>query len=313
MKTAYDDVRGVISALPTPFNAEERVDLNALQALVQSQLSPDSTDLHLGVDGFVVYGTTGESATLNDREREQVTRSVIEVANGAHVIAGVGTNSTVETIRRATQAQAWGAGGGLVVTPYYNKPSQEGLARHFSAVAQATPDWPLILYVVPSRAQVTLEVDTLRRLLDRHPNIIAIKDATGDMLYGAQLIKACEGRAHVLSGDDLTALPLWSLGAMGSISVTSNLYPASFARLWRDVLSHRWSEARRDFLELLPLIEGLFIETNPVPLKEGLSWKLPHFNPKVRLPLAELSESSRVRLHQLDQRYRDWLDSEGPR
>jgi 4-hydroxy-tetrahydrodipicolinate synthase len=297
---------GIYSALPTPFTAEGEVDIDQMLALMAWQLNPTSArepkmqninPTWSGVSGFVLYGTTGEASTLSMTEREEMTRAAAERFPHTQLIAGVGSNCTRSSIELARQARSWGATGGLVVTPYYNKPSQEGLYRHFSMIAESCSEWPLTLYTVPSRAAVTLEVNTLNRLLNTYSNIRAIKDATADLSYGAELISCCEGRAHVLSGDDPTALAAWSLGAQGSISVISNLIPAEFVSLWEHHIAGHHPQARRLFLDLHPLIRSMFIESNPVPLKKTLAlWSaealipVPLWSAQVRAPLAELSE-----------------------
>lgn len=316
---------GVYSATPTPFTERGEVDLEGLINLMSWQRSPDplphqilpsdmreapaaqvsesSREGAYGVDGFVIYGTTGEAPTLSLAEREQITRATTEAFPDVEVIAGVGSYSTANSVELAIQARSWGASGGLVVTPYYNKPSQAGLYQHFATIAEATPDWPLILYVVPSRAAIHLEVEVIDRLLNRYPNIVGIKDATADLAYTAEVISCCEGRASVLSGDDPTALAAWSIGARGSISVASNLVPRAFSRLWRLSEDQEVGEARRLFLELHPLIRSLFLESNPVPLKAALAqWSraglipVDQLSPTVRSPLSTLSEAGALSL-----------------
>ena len=172
---AKGGMEGVWSALPTPFTTEGEVDERALKALVRWQLSQ-------GVRGVVAYGTTGESPTLSHTDKERVTRATIEAAEGAPVMVGVGTNCTRTSVEFARQARAWGASAGLVVTPYYNKPTQEGLERHFCAIAEAVEGWPLTLYVVPGRAVISLDVEVVARLTERYPHIVAIKDASAEMV-----------------------------------------------------------------------------------------------------------------------------------
>ena len=304
---------GIYSALPTPFTATGEVDIDQLLALMAWQLRPTSTlssaapRTHTaswaGVNGFVIYGTTGEASTLTLAEREDITRAAVQRFPNVEMIAGVGNNCTRSSIELAQRARAWGATGGLVVTPYYNKPSQEGLYRHFALIAESCPEWPLILYTVPGRSVVELEVGTVDRLLGAYPHIHAIKDATADLSYGAELISCCQGRAHVLSGDDPTALAAWSLGASGSISVISNLIPAEVVSLWEHHRAGRYAEARRLFLAFHPLTRSLFIESNPVPLKRALEvWSaeevipIPSCDASVRAPLAPLREESYTRL-----------------
>jgi 4-hydroxy-tetrahydrodipicolinate synthase len=292
-------MEGVWSALPTPFTTEGEVDECALKALVRWQLSQ-------GVRGVVAYGTTGESPTLSHADKERVTRATIEAAEGAPVMVGVGTNCTRTSVEFARQARAWGASAGLVVTPYYNKPTQEGLERHFSAIAEAVEGWPLTLYVVPGRAVISLDVEVAARLVERYPHIVAIKDASAEMVYGRALMRQMS--ASILSGDDPTLLPHALMGGSGAISVLSNLCPAEVSALWRAVKAGCFDEARALASLLEPLAEALFIESNPTPLKAALAWRfsreareglsvseedreaLARLTPNVRLPLTPLSE-----------------------
>ena len=304
MRSEDDKPRGIYSAVPTPFQASGDLDLERLLDLMAWQLDPcgDSVDRgERGVQGFVIYGTTGESPTLTLAEREQITRAAVARFPTVEMIAGVGSNSTTGSVELATQARAWGASGGLVVTPYYNKPSQEGLYRHFATIAEATPEWPLILYVVPGRASVSLDVEVVEKLLRNYPHIVGVKDATADLAYAAELLSCCGERAHVLSGDDPTALAAWSLGMQGSISVVSNLIPSTFATLWAHHTRGERDAARRLFLAIHPLIRALFVESNPIPLKEALGrWSAEELIPitgltsHVRPPLAPLNEAQRL-------------------
>ena len=322
MTSSDQKPEGIYSALPTPFDAMGKVDIDLLLELMQWQLTPTSTrdfdtremgsTSRAGVSGFVLYGTTGEAPTLNLAEREEMTRAAVARFPHIDVIAGVGSNCTRSSIELVQNAQRWGATGGLVVTPYYNKPSQEGLYRHFSMIAESCPEWPLILYVVPGRAVVSIEVEVIDRLLNVFPHIRAIKDATADLSYGAELISCCEERAHVLSGDDPTALAAWSLGAQGSISVISNLIPAEFVALWRSHLAGDFQEARRVFLELHPMVRALFIESNPAPLKAALGlWSAEEIIPispwttGTRAPLVELGDEN---WHQLSATLTRWRE-----
>ena len=300
---------GVFSALPTPMTENGEIHIEGLLSLMEWQAAPtpicgllsdetcqDESKALEGVSGFVLYGTTGESSTLSLDEKEAITMSAVERFPHHTLIAGIGTNATEGSASLAHQARSWGADGGLLVTPYYNRPSQEGLYRHILSVAERVPDWPLVLYVVPSRAAVTIEVETLNRILTACPQVIAVKDASADIAYGAELISCCEGRAVALSGDDPTALASWAIGARGSISVISNLCPAEMVSLWRSFEKGHLSAARSLFHHLHPLIRTLFIDTNPIPLKFALA-ELIHrdllpvipFSSGVRLPLAPLN------------------------
>ena len=320
---------GILSALPTPMTSHGEVDLEGLLSLMAWQKSPtplrapwnlpldfDKIELSVdraarGVDGFVLYGTTGEAPTLSLKEKLRITEAAVEAFKETPLIAGIGTNSTKSSAELAREVRSWGIDGGLLVTPYYNRPSQEGIYRHVLEVAEAVPDWPLVLYIVPGRAAVTLEVETIDRLLSRCPQIVSIKDASADLSYCAELVNCCDDRATVLSGDDPTALAAWAIGAQGSISVGSNLFPAEMAHLWELHREQRLTEARRAFLSLHPMICSLFIESNPVPLKYALAemsrrglFSFDHsLEESVRGPLAELSQPHRQRLTEVINRF----------
>ena len=261
--------RGVMSALPTPFDAHGEVDHAALAALTRWQRAE-------GVAGVVAYGTTGEAPTVSERERAEVTETCLAAAGDLPVVVGVGTNCTRESVSRARAAQAMGAHGGLLVTPYYNKPTQDGLELHFRAVAEAVPSWPLILYVVPGRTSVTLDPARAARLVAEHPNIVAVKDATGDLRYGEDLLmalEASEGRATALSGDDPTLLAQWAIGGAGAISVLSDLCPAEVCAAHAAMERGDLAKARALLRPLAPLARDLFVESNPAPVKAALAWR----------------------------------------
>jgi len=304
--------RGVMSALPTPFDDRGEVDHAALAALTRWQRAE-------GVAGVVAYGTTGEAPTLSERERAEVTETCLAAAGALPVVVGVGTNCTRESVARARAAQALGAHGGLLVTPYYNKPTQDGLERHFRAVAEAVPSWPLILYVVPGRAGVTLDPSRLARLVAELPNIVALKDATGDLRYGEDALEALEasaGRATALSGDDPTLLAHWAVGGAGAISVLSDLCPGEVCAAHAAMERGDLAGARALLRPLAALARDLFVESNPAPVKAALAWRfaegglgapgvglsdddrraLARLTPHARLPLAPLSAAAEGRL-----------------
>ena len=314
---SFERPSGVWSALPTPFTLGGEVDIEALKALVRWQVSR-------GVAGVVAYGTTGEAPTLTEGERERVTRACIEAAEGKPVMAGIGTNCTRETIHRGRLARSWGASSGLVVTPYYNKPTQEGLERHFSAVAEALDGWPLVLYIVPGRAMVSVDIEVIESLIERYENIVAVKDATADLEYAQALIKRCGDRLNILSGDDPTFLDHAELGGRGAISVLSNVCPAELCQLWRSVEMGAFKDAHAQASALAELASGLFIESNPSPLKATLCWRftegqldlgegpplspelhdaLKRLTPMTRLPLTPLSAEGAEVLRPAYQRY----------
>ncbi|MEE2789882.1 MAG: 4-hydroxy-tetrahydrodipicolinate synthase [Myxococcota bacterium] len=276
--------RGVHTAIITPFRQGE-LDLEGFEHLVRRQVEA-------GVDGIVPCGTTGESATLSDDEiLTLIDCAVRTVAGRCAVIAGVGTNDTARTIRLARGARERGADGSLVITPYYNRPGQAGLYAHCHAVADAVPDLPVILYNVPKRTGVSFTIDTIARLAE-HPNIVGIKDATANMAFAAQIVGRSSADFALLSGDDITALPQWSVGAQGIVSVTSNLVPEDMVALWRAFDEGRLPEAQRLHHRLLPLFDGLFLETNPVPIKHLVAWTTGDCSAEVRLPLTPLTAES---------------------
>ena len=283
---------GVFTAIITPFGRGGHVDFDALDALVERQLAG-------GVHGLVPCGTTGESATLSKAEKVEIFRRVVSTAKGrCKVIAGVGTNDTAASIELARAAAEAGADGGLVITPYYNKPTAEGMYHHFRAIAEAVPSLPSVLYNVPSRTSVSLDVDTISRLADV-PGIVAIKEATSNMVFDAEILARCGDRLTVLSGDDAVAFPLWCLGGRGVICVASNVVPDRVVALWNAFDKGDLSRARKLHLALLPLFTGLFVETNPGPVKLLYSWLHPDTSAEMRLPLVGLQPGSAAKLRKL--------------
>jgi 4-hydroxy-tetrahydrodipicolinate synthase len=282
---------GIYTALITPFR-DGRVDLAAFARLIERQIAA-------GVDGVVIAGTTGESATLGDDERVTLFAEAVRVAGKrCGVVAGTGTNDTARSVEMTREAARLGCGGALVVTPYYNRPTQEGLYHHFRTIAEAAPELPQILYNVPSRTAVGLTVETIDRLADV-PGIAAIKEATADLAFGAEVVARCGDRLTVLSGDDATAFPLWAVGGRGVIAVTSNLVPERFVALWKAFRAGDWEAARRQHLALLPLFKGMFVETNPVPVKTVTAWAVGGFSPELRLPLTPLLVENAAKLRKL--------------
>jgi len=283
--------RGVHTAIVTPF-VSNRVDLDTLGRLVERQIAA-------GIDGVVACGTTGEAATLTDAEKLAIFRHVVEVAAGrCAVIAGTGDNNTAHSIALTRETAGCGVDGALVITPYYNKPTQEGLFHHFRAVAEAVPELPIIAYNVPGRTSVSLTADTADRLGDL-ANVVALKEATADLALDGEMIRRCGDRLALTSGDDATAFPLWCLGGAGVISVCGNLVPDRMVALWRAFQSGDLAGARALHLRLLPLFTGLFIETNPAPVKTLTARVVPGMSAALRLPLAPLTPSSEARLHTL--------------
>jgi 4-hydroxy-tetrahydrodipicolinate synthase len=253
---------GVITAIVTPFR-NGALDEDALRRLIGEQIAA-------GIDGLVPVGTTGESPTLSFEEHIRVIKVTVEEARKrVPVIAGTGANSTKEAIELSRAAREVGADGMLQVTPYYNKPTQDGLYRHFKAIVDEVP-LPTIVYNVPSRTSVDLLPDTVARLCDL-PAIVGVKEATGSAQRAAQIISRCGDRMPVLSGDDATAFPLYALGAKGCISVVSNVAPADMAAMWDAAAAGDWARSRALHYKLFALSEGLFIETSPGPVKAALA------------------------------------------
>ena len=249
-----------------------------------------------GINGLVPCGTTGESATLSHEEHELVVRLCVEQAAGrVPVLAGAGSNNTAEAIRLTSFARNAGADGALLITPYYNKPTQEGLFRHFAAIADAV-DFPLVPYNVPGRTGCNLLPATLGRLVREYPNIVGVKEATGDLTQISEVLEHCGPNFCLLSGDDFTVLPILSVGGCGVISVTSNIAPAKMSRLCSSFAQGDLLSARALHVELAPLNRAMFMETNPIPVKTALHMMGVVDHLEFRLPLCPLSEGSLHRL-----------------
>ncbi len=279
--------QGSIVALVTPFRGG-KVDEPTLRKLV---------DMHVarGTDGIVPCGTTGESPTLSHDEHKRVVEIVIEAAAGRlHVIAGTGSNATSEAIDLTAHAKKAGATGALVVNPYYNKPTQEGLYRHFRAVADAV-DLPIIIYNIAGRTAVNIETDTLVRIVKDCPNIVGVKEASGSLDQMTQVILACGPDFSVLSGDDNLTLPLMSVGGRGVISVIANIVPRETAEMTHAALAGDWKLARELHLKLFPLARAAFMETNPIPVKEAMGM-MGMLEPEFRLPMCPMGAANRERL-----------------
>ncbi|PQA40157.1 4-hydroxy-tetrahydrodipicolinate synthase [Amnimonas aquatica] len=278
---------GSLVALATPMNTDGTVDWDALKRLVEWHVAE-------GTHGIVAVGTTGESATLDVEEHLQVVRTVIEVAAGRlAVIAGTGANSTREAIELTGEAAKLGADAALLVTPYYNKPTQEGLYQHYKAIAEAV-NLPQILYNVPGRTGVDMLNATVARLAGL-PNIVGIKDATGNLERGEELIRLVGDRMAVYSGDDATAIELILLGAKGNISVTANVAPGVMAEACEAALEGDAERARALTGSVAQLHDVLFIESNPIPVKWALA-EMGRIGLGIRLPLTVLAEDARPRV-----------------
>jgi 4-hydroxy-tetrahydrodipicolinate synthase len=275
---------GAYTAIVTPFNRDGQVDYGKLRALIALQISA-------GIDGIVPVGTTGESPTVDFDEHEKIIEVTIEACKGKiKVIAGTGANSTAEALQLTKHALAAGADGTLQVTPYYNKPNQEGLYRHFSAVADL--GLPVVLYNVPGRSAREIDVATIARL-SKHPKIVCVKEAGGSVDRVSQILCACN--ITVLSGDDSLTLPMMSLGAKGIISVASNIAPKAVADMVHAAAAGRWDEARALHMKYYRLFTDLFIDTNPIPVKAAMAMA-GLIEETYRLPLCETSEANRKKL-----------------
>ncbi|MDD4891496.1 MAG: 4-hydroxy-tetrahydrodipicolinate synthase [Phycisphaerae bacterium] len=276
--------KGTYTALVTPFTADDRVDEAALRRLIERQMAE-------GVDGLVPTGTTGESPTLTHPEHDRVIEITVEAAGGrVPVIAGTGSNSTAEAIRLTKHAKEVGAAACLIVSPYYNRPTQEGLYRHFMKVADV--GLPVVLYNIPGRCAVTIEVQTMVKLA-QHPGIVAVKEATGSLDVASQV--ATETNLAILSGDDSLTLPICSVGGVGVISVLANLLPNRVKQLTTAILAGDFAAARKLHLATMGLFKAMFIETNPVPVKAAMALA-GLCRDDVRLPLAPLTDASRAKL-----------------
>jgi 4-hydroxy-tetrahydrodipicolinate synthase len=279
--------RGTYTALVTPFQDGE-LDLPALEKLIEEQIAA-------GITGIVAVGTTGESPTLSHGEKEQVIRTTVEIAKGrCEVLAGTGSNSTAAAIEGTEAAEKMGVDGMLVVAPYYNKPSQEGLFQHFRAIAQATSS-PLMLYNIPGRCAVDIAPETVERLAIGCRNIVSIKEAGGSVDRVSDLRARLPEAFTILSGDDSLTLPFLSVGALGVVSVASNLFPAEVSALVQAFRSGDVKTAREMHLRMLPVFKDLFIESNPVPTKTALAWR-GAMSAECRLPLCAMTEANAARL-----------------
>jgi len=277
---------GSLVAIVTPFR-NGKVDERAFADLIEWQIAN-------GTNGIVPCGTTGESATLTHEEHRRVVRLTVEVVNRrVPVIAGTGSNSTDEAVSLTRHAKEAGAEGALLITPYYNKPTQEGLYRHYKAVAEAV-DVPLVLYNIPGRTGVNMLPATVARLAVMK-NIVGIKEGSGSVQQASEIAQTCGDRLTVLSGDDALTLPMMAVGAKGVITVTANVAPKEMAQLTASFLAGRLDEARRIHFALSPLFAALFYETNPIPVKEALAM-MGKIDSELRLPLCTMGADNRNQL-----------------
>src|SRR5215469_1462073 len=279
--------RGTFTALVTPFR-DGGIDVAAFEKLIESQIAA-------GISGIVAVGTTGESPTLSHEERQELIRLAVATAKKrCQVLAGTGSNATQHAVADTKMAEKLGADGALLVAPYYNKPSQEGLFRHFKAIADAT-SLPILLYNIPGRCGVDIGPDTVVRLAKECRNIVSIKEASGSVERVSELRARLPESFTVLSGDDSLTLPFMSVGAVGVVSVASNLFPAEVCSLVRAYECGDTKLAFNLHRKMFSLFKDLFIEPNPVPVKAALGWR-GAMSGEVRLPLCEMTEANQVRL-----------------
>lgn len=277
--------RGTATALITPFTKDDKVDVKALCEIVERQIAS-------GVDALVALGTTGEPATLSEEEKKQVVEVCIKQTRGrVPVIVGAGSNSTRHAIETCRMAQNLGADGLLVVTPYYNKCTQEGLVEHYCAIADST-SLPIICYNVSSRTGVNMLPETFARIAMRK-NVVGIKEASGNMEQIEKCLALCPDK--VISGDDALTLPIMAMGGLGVISVASNVCPKYVSDMTHYALDGEWERARKMQLALLPLISALFCEVNPIPIKKAMEIK-GYCTSKLRLPLTSLTQNNAEKL-----------------
>jgi 4-hydroxy-tetrahydrodipicolinate synthase len=275
-------IEGISTALITPFR-NGQVDEEALRGLVERQIEA-------GIDGLIPCGSTGESATLSHIEHRRVVEIVIEATAGrVPVIAGTGSNSTREAIELTMHARDAGASAALLLSPYYNKPTQEGIYAHYAAIAKEA-SFPIVIYNIPGRTASNISADTIARLA-RLENIIGVKEASGDLDQMAHIIDKSPSDFAVVSGDDSLALPLLALGGKGVISTSANIAPIQMCRLVREFLAGNLDVARQIHFELLPLFDALFCETNPIPVKAA-SAALGWCSDEIRLPLTQISDGN---------------------
>lgn len=286
-KEASMRFQGAFTALVTPFN-NGHVDEEKYRQLIEWQIEQ-------GIHGLVPCGTTGESATLTHDEHEEVIRICVDqVRKRVPVIAGAGSNNTIEAIRLTRFAKAVGADAALHITPYYNKPTQEGLYQHFKAIA-AEVSMPIIMYNVPGRTGCNMQPATVARLFHDVPEIVGIKEATADLVQVSDILELCGDKFQLLSGDDFTVLPILAVGGCGVISVTSNIAPAMMSNQCNAFFKGDMAEARRLHFALAPLNRVMFCETNPIPVKTALSL-MGRMALEFRLPLVPLQAANLEKL-----------------
>lgn len=285
--------KGLYTAMITPFDTKGQLDEKGLRQNLRFQLE-------CKVDGIIVLGTTGESPTLTPQEKERVIDIAIEEVKGkALLMVGTGSYSTEQTISMTRLAQEKGADAALIVTPYYNKPTQEGICQHFAAICKAT-SLPICLYNIQGRTGQNIQTETLERLI-AFPSIKGVKEASGNLIQMNEVLEKIKKKRpdfSVLSGDDILTFPLMALGGDGIISVASNLVPSPMHQFVRSALEENWKEAREWHYRLLPLFRAIFLETNPIPIKKAMQMCEMAAGP-CRLPLCDLSNENAEKLQQI--------------
>lgn len=274
---------GSLVAIVTPFKEKGEVDVKALADLIEFQIAN-------GTDGIVPCGTTGESATLSHKEHERVIELTVEIVKGrVPVVAGSGSNCTAEALKLTKSAKEAGADGALLITPYYNKPTQEGLYQHYKTIAEEV-DLPLVMYNVPGRTGVNMLPQTVARLAE-FENIVYIKEASGNLAQITEIAHLCGDKLGILSGDDFTVLPTLAIGGKGVISVVANIVPADMAALIDEFAAGNLKAAAAIQKKLLALCNAMFMETNPIPVKTALTL-MDRIQPGLRLPLCNMSDTN---------------------
>lgn len=283
-------MRGCATALVTPFRKDGSIDDQCFSELVDRQIKG-------GVNLLVPCGTTGESVTMSESERLNVIRMTVEVAKGtkARVIAGTGSNNTAATIEFTRKAREAGADAALIVAPYYNKPTQAGLFAHFSEIARSVRGFPIMLYNVPGRTSSNISAETTLRLADKHENIVATKEASGNFSQVMEIMRRRPKNFRVFSGDDATALPFIALGGDGLVSVCSNEIPRETSRMVSKALDGALTAARKIHYQILPLMEANFIESSPAPCKFVMK-EMGLLDENLRLPLVPVTKETQAKL-----------------
>ncbi|HOK01989.1 MAG TPA: 4-hydroxy-tetrahydrodipicolinate synthase [Spirochaetota bacterium] len=285
---------GAFTALVTPFK-NGKIDYDALEKHIEFQIAQ-------GIDGVLPMGTTGESPTVSFEEHEEFIRRVVKIVNGrVKVLAGTGANSTSEAVWLTKCAEDAGVDAALSVNPYYNKPTQKGLIAHYEQIAKSTK-LPIILYNIPGRTGVNFLPESIKELLNRVDNVVAMKEASGDINQMMRLVELCGDKLTLLSGDDNLLLPLLSIGGKGVISVLSNILPADVRKVITLFNENKLDEARSLFYKLLPLCRAMFLETNPIPVKTAMAM-MGFCNDELRLPLTPLGEENRKVLRKTLEEY----------